>query len=311
VNDAAIVIEGLCKRFGENRALDGLGFTVRRGSLCAILGHNGAGKTTTIRVLLGLVAPDAGVVRVLGRDPFREGREIRARVGVLLDSDGLYDRMSAEANLRFHGRIHGLSTAACDKAIDDGLRRFDLWDRRRERVAGWSTGMRKKLALARTLLHQPTLLLLDEPFAGLDPIAAADLRGFLARLAKDESLTTVMTTHDLAHVERSCDHVIVVEHGRVLAEGSLADLQRHAVEITIVVRGEGITSELLERMRSDGIISHYETIERGVSVRSSDSDTRRLAAELIGAGVKLEELHKVESSLEDVFISLAGKNGAA
>lgn len=275
-----------------------------------MLGHNGAGKTTTIRTLLGLISPDAGTVRVLGRDPVSDGRAVRARVGVLLGSDGLYERLSAESNLRFHGRLHGLSDLECNVAIAEGLRHFGLWDRRRERISGWSTGMRKKLALARTLLHRPELLLLDEPFAGLDPVAAADLRGYLVRLAKDEALTTLMTTHDLAHVERACDHVIVVEQGRVLAEGTLNELQQNAVHATVIIRGQGITIDLLERMRVDGIIDSFDSIVDGVRVQCPTTGRGRLAAHLVGAGVELEELRRVDSTLEEIFVSLASAQGA-
>ncbi|MCB9565024.1 MAG: ABC transporter ATP-binding protein [Kofleriaceae bacterium] len=309
---APIELTGLHKRFGDVRALDGLDLTVRRGTVCAILGHNGAGKTTTLRTLLGLVRPDAGTVRVLGDDPLRDGRRVRARVGVVLDRDGLYERLSAEANLDYHARLHGLTGRRRRAAVEAGLRRFGLWQRRRERIAGWSTGQRKQLALARALLHEPELLLLDEPFAGLDPVAATEVRALLAGLARDGDRTVVLTTHDLAHVERACDHVVVAERGRVLAQGSLGELRAQADELTVLVRGAGLTDALLDRLRDDGVVLDHVRIDDGVRVRCPATGRPRLAAALVGAGVALEELRPCGASLEDLFLALvAGRDAEA
>jgi ABC-2 type transport system ATP-binding protein len=306
-----IIVDRIEKSFGAVRALDGLSFELPRGATCAILGHNGAGKTTTIRALLGLVAVDGGDVRVLGRDPIRDGREVRARVGVLLERDGLYERLSALGNLEYHARIHGLDRAARASRIEDVLRLFGLWERRRERVGTWSTGMRKKLAIARALLHKPELLLLDEPFAGLDPVAAAELRTLIVRLASRDGLTVVMTTHDLAHVERSCSHVIVADHGRAIAQGTLEELQGRAGSTTVQIGGRGLDEAVLGALQTDGLIERWERAADGWRVVCPPAARPRLGVELVKRGVELEELHTVTSSLEDVFLSLVQPGGEA
>jgi ABC-2 type transport system ATP-binding protein len=299
-----IVVDHVEKSFGDVHALAGMTFSLPAGATCAILGHNGAGKTTTIRALLGLIAPDAGELRVLGRDPIAGGHEIRARTGVLLERDGLYERLSAVANLTYHARLHRLDRAARASRIEDVLRLFGLWERRDERVGTWSTGMRKKLAIARALLHRPELLLLDEPFAGLDPVAAADLRALIVRLADRDGITVIMTTHDLAHVERSCSHVIIADHGRAIAQGTLDELQRTAGADRVAIAGAGLDDAVLARLRDDGLIAAWERDGRGYTVQCPAAVRPRLGVELVQRGVALEELHTVTSSLEDVFLSL-------
>ena len=181
----AIELSHVSKRFGATQRLDGLDLTVAQGAVFGFLGPNGAGKTTTLRTLLGLVRPDAGQVRVLGLDPARDAPKIRASVGVLLESDGLYDRLSAFDNLDYHARIHHLEKAARAARIDELLGAFGLSDRRRDAVITWSKGMRQKLAIARAMLHRPRLLLVDEPFSGLDPGASVELRERTWRRGED------------------------------------------------------------------------------------------------------------------------------
>ena len=303
---ACISVDGLEKSFGDVRALAGISFAVPRGAICALLGHNGAGKTTTIRALLGIVQPDAGTVGVFGLSPATDGRAIRARCGVLLERDGLYERLSAVANLDYHARIHGLDSATRRRRSEQVLRLFGLWDRRRDRVGTWSTGMRKKLALARAMLHEPELLLLDEPFAGLDPVAAVQLRQLVVEMAQREHLTVLMTTHDLAHVERSCSHVIVADSGRIITQGSLAEVQGVSGSIAVAVRGRGLESSLLQGMVEADLIVRFEHSGDDATVVCRAEQRARLGVELVSRGVELVELHTVTSSLEDTFLSLVG-----
>ena len=215
--ELAIRADGLSCAFGSISALDDLSFEVPRGTLFGFLGPIGAGKTTTIRALLGLLEPDSGRAEVLGMDPRFEGAKIRDRSGALLGDTGLYDRLTAEDNLDFYACVWHLSHSERRARIRELLTRFGLWDRRKESPEMWSSGMRRKLAVARALLHQPVLVFLDEPTAGLDPLAAHELGDDLVRLASSNGVTVFLTTHDLAEAQRLCQQVAIIRSGQVLA----------------------------------------------------------------------------------------------
>ncbi len=307
MSDAAIVASGVCKSFGAVNGLDRLELRVPVGAVFGFLGPNGAGKTTTLRALLGLVRTDSGELRVLGLDPRREAQQIRAQVGVLLESDGLYDRLSATQNLAYHGRIHHLGAAALAERAEQLLRGFDLWERRGQPVVTWSKGMRQKLAIARALLHKPRLLLLDEPFSGLDPVAASDLRAEIVRLAREHAVTVMVTTHDLAHVEKACDEVAVIRAGHVIASGRPDELGTRSRDLEVEVTGAGLTEAVLAALVEAGVLLSF-TLADGVGRARCTPEMRpRLGTELVGRGVVLEELHTVRASLEDAFLSIMGK----
>ncbi len=219
-SDIAIHTNGLSRAFGSVRAVEDLTIDVPAGSIYGFLGPNGAGKTTTIRLLLGLLEPSAGEARVLGHDVRTQSQAIREQAGVLLESDGLYTRLTAMQNLDYFGRISRLSASDRRQRIQDLLTAMGLWDRRDGRVADFSTGMRQKLALARAFLHRPKLLFLDEPTSGLDTPSAVALRRQLVALARDEGVTVFLTTHNLLEAEKVCDRVAVIRRGLLLAEGS-------------------------------------------------------------------------------------------
>jgi ABC-2 type transport system ATP-binding protein len=311
----AIDLAGVSKRFGAVQALDQLSLRIEKGTIFGFLGPNGAGKTTTLRCLLGLVRADAGQLRVLGLDPVRDGREIRRRVGVLLTDDGLYDRLSAWQNLDFHARIHHLPKGERQQRIEELLGSFDLWQRRAEPVSRFSKGMRQKLAVARSLIHRPVLLLLDEPFSGLDPMAAVELRGRIAGLARQQEVTVLLTTHDLAHVEKLCQRVAVIRQGRIIAEGTPDELRAPGTGsmVELEVAGEGLSAEVLSALQAAGVLAGYEMNGGGTArVRCHPEQRRRLAAELVNRGVAIDRLNVVGSSLEEAFLALfAEGDGAA
>jgi ABC-2 type transport system ATP-binding protein len=309
--DIAIELDRLTKRFGPVESVSGLSLSVRCGVLFGVLGPNGAGKTTTIRCLLGLVRPTGGTVRVLGLDPARRGAEVRSLVGVLLENDGLYDRLSAYRNLLFHARIHRLAPAAQAARIQALLETFGLWQRRNDAVASWSKGMRQKLAIARSLLHQPRLLLLDEPFAGLDPAAAVELRDTLRSLVRDQGLTVVMTTHDLGHTEKTCDEIAIMKGGRLLQSGPLESLRSRASTVSVRVAGEGLTPEVLQELCDGGLALAFEPVPGGAIVRCARDAVAGLGPALIRRGVMVQLLCPVPDSLEQIFLSVTGSEEAA
>jgi ABC-2 type transport system ATP-binding protein len=214
----------LARRFGDAWALDGLTLEAEQGEVIALLGPNGAGKTTTVRLLDGVLTPDRGRARVLGLDPWREGAEVRRRTGVLTEAGGLDDRLTLTENLVCHGRIRGLTAREARRRAGALLERFGMSSLASRTARGLSTGERKRVALARALLHQPEVLFLDEPTSGLDPAATRDVLGLIGGLAEEEGATVVLCTHFLAEAARLCRRVAILEAGRLLAFGPPAGL---------------------------------------------------------------------------------------
>ena len=230
--EPAIQTQNLTFSFsGHANVLESLSIEVPQGNIFGFLGSNGSGKTTTIHLLLGLLQPTYGSAKVLGFDTQIQGTEIRDRTGVLLEHTGLYERLSAEDNLEYHGRIYRLPTKERRTRIKELLTYLGLWERRYDRVGKWSRGMKQKLAVARALLHRPSLVFLDEPTAGLDPMAASALGDLLLELVDREGVTVFITTHHLAEAEKLCDRVGILKSGKLLATGAIDELRNQlAVE---------------------------------------------------------------------------------
>jgi len=221
-----IEVNDLQRTFGSQKAVDGLTFRVEPGEVFGLLGPNGAGKTTTVRLLNGLLPPSAGSARVFGFDPVLDGPSIRQRTGVLTETPALYERLSARENLEFFATLQNLSQPDLDRRVDDMLSFFELASRASDKVETYSKGMKQRLALARALVHQPPLLFLDEPTSGLDPEAAQQVDDLIADLGRTDGQTVVLATHNLLEAQRLCDRVAIMNHGRILALGSLKDLAR-------------------------------------------------------------------------------------
>ena len=224
----SIQISNAHKSFGSVHAIDGLTLTIAEGQVCAFLGHNGAGKTTTLRLLLGLLEPDAGEISLFGLDPMRDGERVRGMCGVLSEDVGLYEPLTVYENLIYYTDIYGIPRAEARRRIEELLDRFDIADKLHLPVKGFSTGMKKKVALIRAMLHRPRLLLLDEPTNGLDPVMTQELREMLVSLAKESGATIIMTTHNLDEVQKMCDQIFVFRHGRNVFSGSMRALEQDA-----------------------------------------------------------------------------------
>jgi ABC-2 type transport system ATP-binding protein len=308
--DAVIRTEGLTRDFGTLRAVDGLTIEVRRGSVFGFLGPNGSGKTTTIRMLLGLIAPTSGRASVMGFDAALQASDIRARSGCLLEHSGIYDRLSAEDNLDLFGRIWKISAADRRARIKEVLQSFSLWDRRSDAAGSWSRGMKQKLAIARVLLHRPALIFLDEPTAGLDPLAAAALRDDLAALARREGVTVFLTTHNLSEAEKLCARVAVIRRGRLLAEGAPEELRVRKSGQRVEVEGRGFDDRVVAALRERPEIGAAEVKDgRLVVDLKNNSPMAPLVPLLVNAGVEIEEIRKERASLEDVFMTLMEEEG--
>jgi len=276
-----LTLTNVRKRYGATVALDGLSLAVRPGEILGLLGPNGAGKSTTVNLAVGLIAPDEGEVSLSGlgspRDP-----AARRRVGVSPQALAIYEQLTAEENLRFFGEVYGLSGRPLAERVEWALGFAALEERRRDRVATYSGGMKRRLNLAAALVHDPELLLLDEPTAGVDPQSR---NAILERILELRRLgrTVVYTTHYMEEAERLCDRVAVVDHGRVLALGTVPEL----------VRAHGGDPVLVARVGGE---------ERRIPA----PDPTRALLEL-SAAARVEDFHLERASLETVFLSLTGR----
>ncbi len=229
-----IEAKALRKTFNKGKvvAVDEVSFSARDGQITGLLGPNGAGKTTTLRMLYTLLKPDSGGIQVDGIDPANEPLKIKRALGVVPDSRGLYDRLTARENIRYYGRLHGLGRATIDKRIDEFVRVLDMSEFIDRKTDGFSQGQRVKVAIARALIHDPRTVLLDEPSNGLDVMTTRALREFLRQL-KAQGRCVVLSTHIMQEVAALCDRIVIIAHGRVAAEGTADELLARSGEKTL------------------------------------------------------------------------------
>lgn len=299
----AIHTDNLTRDFNGLRALDQLSIRVPCGTIFGFLGTNGAGKTTTIRLLLGLLAPTSGDAHVLGYDVRTQAGAIREQCGALLEHTGLYERLNALDNLDFYGRAWRLDAPTRTHRIQELLSHLGLWERRMDSVGEWSRGMKQKLALARALLHRPQLLFLDEPTAGLDPLAAANLRDDLASLVAHEGITVFLTTHNLHEAEKLCHQVAVIRAGKVLAIGTPDQLTTQETRIRII--GTGFGEDVLALLPHQPDIITYDLQEGELHLHlKAGASTAPLVKLLVMHGVAVEQVIKMQNTLEETFLNL-------
>jgi ABC-2 type transport system ATP-binding protein len=297
-----IEAHNLSKKFGQRLAVDDLTLEVTEGEVLGFLGPNGAGKTTTIRLLSGIIAPTSGSAIVAGLRPDREPEKLHETIGLLTESAGFYDRLTARRNLEyFAGFYSGLQV---DVQVEKYLRLTGLWERQRERVGTFSKGMKQRLALARALLHEPRVLFLDEPTAGLDPEAAQEVRQMIKKLSS-EGRTIFLSTHNLAEAEYLC-HRIAVIRNRLLALDTTGDLRQRLFRRRVVVRLEAVPAALPEVIRRLSFVTGITQEGEKLQVDLTDPDRNRpeLVKCIVEAGGRVLEVYEEQHSLEEVYLSL-------
>ncbi len=301
----------LTKRFDGVPAVESLTLDVAEGEIFGFLGPNGAGKTTTIRMLTALIAPTSGAARVNGYLLGREDRQIRRSVGLLTETPGLYENLSAEYNLRVYAALYGLPAPQAEAQIRKYLSLLGLWERRGEPAGAFSKGMRQKLALARALLHEPRILFLDEPTAALDPEAARLVRDFIGGL-RDEGRTVFLCTHNLAEAERLCDRVAVFKT-RLLVVDTPANLRRGALGRRVVFHlGRGAAA-YLDGVRALPFVDDCEASGDKLVLTLDDPEARNphIVRHLVAQGADIRFIGELRRSLEDVYLHLVQREGAA
>ena len=311
MSSPVIQISSISRCFGETNAVDHLSLEVRAGEIFGFLGHNGAGKTTTVRLLNGVIEPTSGSARVLGLDPQTEGPALRARTGVLTETPSLDERLSARDNLSFYADLYNVPRPDVHERVNSMLAEFDLADRADEKVGGYSKGMKQRLALARALLHKPEVLFLDEPTAALDPVAARYVNDLVENLARREGCTVFLCTHNLVEAQRLCDRVAVMEHGRLVALGTPAELTRQYVKrLDVDLEVDPIQMELARQTLQEvpqlvisPIKQEKDTLTMTLAGRESIPE---LLAVLVQKGLRVYRLAPQEANLEEVYFALNG-----
>jgi ABC-2 type transport system ATP-binding protein len=302
-----IVTQDLTKRFGDTLAVDRLSLKVDAGEVFGFLGPNGAGKTTTIRMLSALIGPTSGRAWVGEAEIGKQDGEVRRQVGILTESPGLYDRLSAERNLEFFAQLYDVEDVGGQ--VERYLRLLGLWDRRHEAAGTFSKGMRQKLAIARALLHEPKVLLLDEPTSGLDPEAARLVREFIAEL-KHEGRAIFLCTHNLDEADRLCDRIGVFRT-RLLALDTPAALRRQLYGRTVVLHLAAVEGGLSAMVQALPFVHAVQVQENKLLVEldSPEENNPALIRALVGAGAQIQFVGELRRTLEDVYLRLVGQGG--
>jgi len=306
-----VEIRGLKKRFGSFEALRSVDLTIRRGTVFGFIGPNGAGKTTTMAILATLILPDEGVVRVDGLDVTEHPAEVRRRIGYMPDFFGVYDQFRTTEYLHFYGASCGIPKAERDAIIPQLLELVNLADKKDAYVDTLSRGMKQRLCLARCLVHNPDLLILDEPASGLDPRARIEMREIIKEL-KAMGKTILISSHILPELAEMVDEIGVIERGRVIAQGSVVEIQRrlHAGRI-LELRLAGRAEEAAAWLEGNPLVGRV--IRDGELVRfrfaGGDEEQAELLVRLVGLGFRPIAFGEAQTNLEDVFLEMTRGSG--
>ena len=294
--------EGLTKYFNDTLAVKDLSLHVRQGEVFGLLGPNGAGKTTTVRMLASLIAPTAGTAWVNGRQIGVEDDAIRASVGILTETPGLYPRLNAEENLRIFAKLYGVGDIGGQ--VKKYLAMLGLWERRDEPVGGFSKGMRQKLAIARALLHEPPVLFLDEPTSALDPEAARVVRDFIEELS-GQGRTTFICTHNLDEADRLCDRIAVMKQQLIRVDAPEA-LRRALYGQSVLIHLQEVTPALVAAVEALPFVKSVSLVDSHLRVALDDPEAQNPAVvrALVEAGGGVQFVEREEHSLEQVYFDL-------
>lgn len=298
-----IVVKNLTKRFGEIIAVDNVSFEVEKGSIFGFLGPNGAGKTTTINILCTLLYPTSGNAYIDGKDCLNEPSKVRERIGIVFQDNTLDKELSAYENLLFHAYLYGIPKTERKKRIEDALRFVDLYDRKDEVVKKFSGGMKRRLEVARAIMHQPKVLFLDEPTLGLDPQSRTNLWEFISNLPKKHDVTVFMTTHYMEEAE-ICDKISIIDKGKIIAQGSPEELKKLVGGDVIYLKTKDNKKAIMDIEKGLNLSAEEKNGEIFISVSKGEACIPKLISAL---DENVISVRLQRPTLNDVFLKLTGK----
>ncbi|GAB4371389.1 MAG: ATP-binding cassette domain-containing protein [Calditrichia bacterium] len=296
----AVSVSHITKKYDEFKAVDDISFAISEGRLFGLLGPNGAGKTTTMRMIMNIILPDEGKIEVLGK-PFSE--ESKNRIGYLPEERGLYPKMKLLAHLQFLGEMKGLSASTAKKTAEKWLERFDLLRWANNKVQDLSKGMQQKVQFIGTVMHSPDLIIVDEPFSGLDPINTKFLKDIILELKK-QGKTIILSTHLMDQAEKLCDDICLINRGKVVLNGSLAEIKQTYSHNSVLLEYHGDAS-FISRLPEVEKVDDYGNY---MEIRLRDgASSENLFRELAKSPLQVKKFEAAESSLNDIFIEIVGE----
>ena len=307
---SSIETEGLTRRFGSLTAVDHLSFEVGEGEVFGLLGPNGAGKTTTVRMLACLISPSEGSAKVGGYDVGRDSLKVRQIVGILTENPCLYERLTAYENMDFFAEAYDLSDVQEKRnRIRELLGFFELWERRNDKVATFSRGMKQKLAIARAIVHKPPILFLDEPTAGLDPESSKDIRDLMERLSRREKHTILLCTHRLEDAERLCSRVMIINRGKSVIVGTPDEIRdriasQHALQVTLKKLNQKIIEAVRETKQVREVNVDNSASRLIITLDDVKSATPEVVRSVVYAGGMVLSVNVLRPSLEEAYLKL-------
>ena len=306
-SEPVIVVEKLVKKYNGFPALKGISFKVYEGEVFGFLGPNGAGKTTTIHILATVLKPTSGRASVAGYDVVKEAGKVRRTIGIVFQDPSLDDQLTGYENMYIHGRLYGLRGRVLEERIEELLRFVELYEYRHRLVKTYSGGMRRRLEIARALLHTPRVLFLDEPTLGLDPQTRAHIWEYIERMRKEHKVTIFLTTHYMDEAERLCDRIAIIDHGEIIAVGSPDELKslvgNDVVYLKLEKMVDDICSLLGEFSNECRVIGGRVALKVGIAGEAIP----RILGELAKRGISVREVTYHRPTLNDVFLYLTGR----
>jgi len=301
----ALQVQQLTKSYETKKALEGVSFSVERGTCFGLLGPNGAGKSTTMKILSGIIEEDNGTAEIYGLSMKHKRKELLQQIGYVPQSITLYEKLSAYDNLTFFGQMNGVRGALLKQRIQEILERVGLSDRSKDLVGTFSGGMKRRINIAASLLHKPTMIILDEPTVGIDPQSRNHIFGIIREL-KSEGVTVVYSTHYMEEVEALCDNIAIIDHGKVIAQGELSALISQYGSNAVYLESSG--TDNMDRIIKASGLSKITKKGRGWEIETdAPLQTMQQVAQLcLEHGAQVEQLQMVRPTLEQVFLALTG-----